>query len=79
MLGARLDASFAHLGDPAAIQTLAELCDRAGLARLAQAWRDIRSCPTDLDSSGRPTFPQSNEPGGRVTWPWFLSPGMSPG
>jgi len=40
-LGPRLDASFVHLDDRAALGTLAELCDRAGLTRLAQAWRDI--------------------------------------
>lgn len=78
MLGARLDASFLHLGDSAASGTLAALCERAGLTRLAQAWRDTRPAPADLDSSGRPTFPQGNAPGGRATWPWFLSPGRHP-
>ena len=38
-LGPKLDAAFAHLGDPAAIRTLAELCARVGLVRLAEAWR----------------------------------------
>jgi predicted Zn-dependent protease len=38
-LGPRLDAAFAHLDDPAALHDLAELSDRAGLTRLANAWR----------------------------------------
>jgi tetratricopeptide (TPR) repeat protein len=75
MLGAKLDASFVHLGDPAAHKTLAELCDRAGLARLAQAWRDTKPAPADADASGQFTFPQGNEPGGRATFPWLMSPG----
>jgi thioredoxin-like negative regulator of GroEL len=38
-LGPRLDAAFGHLDDPAALRDLADLCDRAGLASLAAAWR----------------------------------------
>ena len=38
-LGPKLDAAFSHLDQPAAFQTLADLCDRAGLTRLAASWR----------------------------------------
>jgi tetratricopeptide (TPR) repeat protein len=38
-LGPRLDAAVNHLADPAALEDLAVLCDRAGLKRLADAWR----------------------------------------
>lgn len=38
-LGHRLDADLDHLDDPASRRDLAELCDRIGLARLADAWR----------------------------------------
>ena len=44
-LGPRLDASFVHLDDRASLETLAKLCDRAGLTRLAQAWRDTSAVP----------------------------------
>jgi Flp pilus assembly protein TadD len=40
VLGPRLDAAFDHLDDPLALRALAMLCDRAGLIRLAAAWRD---------------------------------------
>jgi thioredoxin-like negative regulator of GroEL len=74
MLGARLDVSFLHLDDPAALATLAALCDRAGLTRLAQAWRDSKPASAEPDSSSPPMFPQGNAPGGRATWPWLSSP-----
>jgi hypothetical protein len=38
-LGPRLDASLTHLDDPTAIEALAQLCARAGLTQLADAWR----------------------------------------
>lgn len=38
-LGPKLDAAFAHLGDPWTARTLADLCARVGLTRLADAWR----------------------------------------
>jgi tetratricopeptide (TPR) repeat protein len=38
-LGPRLDTAFSHLDDPTALQELATLCNRAGLTRLAEAWR----------------------------------------
>ncbi len=38
-LGPRLDAAFTHRDDPAALRDLAGLAGRAGLARLADAWR----------------------------------------
>ncbi len=38
-LGPKLDAAFAHLDEPAAFQILANLCERAGLTRLAGVWR----------------------------------------
>jgi thioredoxin-like negative regulator of GroEL len=34
-----LEAAFAHLDEPAAFRTLARLCARVGLTRLADAWR----------------------------------------
>ena len=46
----KLDASFAHLDQPAALQALAELCSRAGLIRLADAWRAIE--PTSDQDPG---------------------------
>jgi len=41
VLGPRLDGAFNHLDDPVALRDLAALCDRAGLARLADAWRAL--------------------------------------
>jgi thioredoxin-like negative regulator of GroEL len=38
-LGRRLDAAIDHLDDPKSRLELADLCDRAGLSRLAGAWR----------------------------------------
>jgi thioredoxin-like negative regulator of GroEL len=38
-LGARLDADLAQLDQPSARRDLAELCQRVGLKRLAEAWR----------------------------------------
>jgi predicted Zn-dependent protease len=38
-LGPRLDADLGRLDDPASLRDLADLCARAGLARLADAWR----------------------------------------
>ncbi len=38
-LGPKLDAAFSHRDEPAAFQTLANLCARAGLTRLAGVWR----------------------------------------
>ncbi len=46
----KLDASFAHLDQPAALRALAELCTRAGLIRLADAWRAIE--PNQNDNHG---------------------------
>jgi thioredoxin-like negative regulator of GroEL len=45
-LGPKLDAAFSHLDHPAAFQTLANLCDRAGLTRLADVWRAAGTPPT---------------------------------
>jgi hypothetical protein len=50
-LGPKLDAAFAHLGEPAAAGTLAELCGRVGLTRLADAWRASRD-PTRVSRDG---------------------------
>ena len=41
-LGPRLDEDVNHLDDPAALRDLAELCDRVGLTKLAEAWREGR-------------------------------------
>ena len=38
VLGPRLHAAFDHLDEPAALNDLAALCNRAGLTRLADAW-----------------------------------------
>ena len=38
-LGPRLDRDLADLNDPSAVRDLAALCQRVGLARLADAWR----------------------------------------
>jgi tetratricopeptide (TPR) repeat protein len=38
-LGPRLDAAFTHRDDTSALRDLADLAGRAGLARLADAWR----------------------------------------
>ncbi len=38
-LGPKLDAAFSHFNEPAAFATLANLCVRAGLTRLAGVWR----------------------------------------
>jgi tetratricopeptide (TPR) repeat protein len=40
-LGPRLDTALKHLNDPAALRDLASLCERAGLKRLADAWRAL--------------------------------------
>jgi thioredoxin-like negative regulator of GroEL len=42
-LGPKLDAAFSHLDEPTAFQTLANLCARAGLTRLAGVWRTAGS------------------------------------
>jgi hypothetical protein len=39
VLRPRLNAAFDQLADPVALRELAALCDRAGLTRLANAWR----------------------------------------
>jgi thioredoxin-like negative regulator of GroEL len=41
VLAPRLDAAFAHLDEPGAFKTLSDLCARAGLARLSEAWRSV--------------------------------------
>jgi thioredoxin-like negative regulator of GroEL len=44
-LGPRLDIDLARLDDPAALRDLADLCRRAGLQRLAQAWLRAAAAP----------------------------------
>jgi thioredoxin-like negative regulator of GroEL len=39
-LGPRLDSALGRLDDPDARRELAEICDRAGLTRLAKAWKE---------------------------------------
>jgi len=50
-LGPRLNAAVNHLADPAALQDLAILCDRAGLKRLADAWRLLAHDATPKSTS----------------------------
>ena len=40
-LGPRLDAALGHVDQPASRLELAEICNRAGLARLAEAWKRL--------------------------------------
>ena len=40
-LGPRLDSALDRLDDPSARLELAEVCNRAGLSRLAEAWKGI--------------------------------------
>ncbi|MGO9813509.1 MAG: tetratricopeptide repeat protein, partial [Isosphaeraceae bacterium] len=58
-LGPKLDAAFAHLDEPAAFATLANLCAGAGLTRLAGVWRTAGA-----PSVGR--SPMSHVPGCRL-------------
>ena len=53
-LGPQLDAAFDHLDDPAALRNLAALCDRAGLTRLADAWRTEAQVVTPNPRISRP-------------------------
>jgi hypothetical protein len=46
----RLNAALERLDDLRARLDLAELCDRAGLARLADAWRRDSATPAPLDA-----------------------------
>jgi tetratricopeptide (TPR) repeat protein len=56
----KLEMSFAHLEQPAARQALADLCARAGLTRLAEAWRSI-----ELDQPPRTTRPEEIRAGSK--------------
>ncbi len=74
----KLDAAFSHLDQPAAFETLASLCTRAGLTRLAGDWcaHGTRPCkqqprdPRGLDQPlrrrgfqpGQPALPESGSP-----------------
>ncbi|QEH31793.1 hypothetical protein OJF2_02580 [Aquisphaera giovannonii] len=55
-LGPQLEAAFARPGDPASALALASLCDRAGLAHLADAWRAL---PPDPAAARDPLPPRS--------------------
>jgi hypothetical protein len=73
-LDPKLDAAFRHLPDPSAFRTLADLCTRAGLTRLADAWRSAGA-----RSQERPTeaiYHGAWLPGAQVIAPLPL--GMSP-
>ncbi|WP_165225283.1 tetratricopeptide repeat protein [Aquisphaera insulae] len=48
-LAPQLESALAKPGDPASARTLATLCGRAGLARLADAWRALPPDPTAVD------------------------------
>jgi len=51
VLGPRLDAAFDHLDDPVALRDLAALCNRAGLTRLADAWRALAQTAAQSSAS----------------------------
>jgi len=53
VLGPRLDAAFDHLDDPVALRDLAALCNRAGLTRLADAWRALAQTNAQSSASVR--------------------------
>lgn len=53
-LGPTLDASFSKLDEPQAREALAELCERVGLSRLAQAWLSAGSASTASESASAP-------------------------
>jgi len=53
-LGPQLDAAFDHLDDPAALRNLAAICNRAGLTRLADAWRTEAQIVTRAPGSVAP-------------------------
>ena len=55
VLGPRLDAAFDHLDDPVALQDLATLCERAGLTRLAGAWRSLAQITAQPSGSAPPS------------------------
>ena len=44
-LGPQLGAALSDLDQPAAPQTLAQICDRVGLTRLAGCWREAGGAP----------------------------------
>lgn len=52
-LGPRLSADVGHLDDAASCRDLADLCARAGLSRLAEAWR------READASGHPAVKEA--------------------
>jgi len=54
ILKPQLDDAFDHLDDPAALRSLAVLCDRAGLTRLADAWRTEAQIMTRTPGSVAP-------------------------
>lgn len=58
-LGPRLDADLGRLDDPRSLSDLADLCARAGLARLAAAWRREAGMPRPPPRPDRlePTIP----------------------
>jgi tetratricopeptide (TPR) repeat protein len=53
-LGPQLDAAVDHLDDPTVLRNLAALCDRAGLTRLAEAWRTEAQVVTRASGSVTP-------------------------
>ncbi len=63
-LGPKLDAAFAHLDEPAAFATLANLCAGAGLTRLAGVWRTAGAPSAGRSPMSR--FPGSQAVGSRT-------------
>ena len=51
-LGPKLDAALSHLDQPSALQTLAKICDRVGLTRLAGFWREAGAAHHDGHGHG---------------------------
>jgi Flp pilus assembly protein TadD len=69
-LGPRLDAALEHLDDPAACRALADLCRRAGLSKLADAWLDVARNPVvrsvDAPEPAAPPIPLPSASGSRL-------------
>lgn len=61
-LGPRLDAALAHLDQDSSVRVLADLCARAGLSRLSDAWRATLNGPAAVAVPIRPGEPPFGRP-----------------